>query len=542
MSSLAGVSGSRILAWAAFIATLSLSATRAHAAPAAAASIPAAHPSIFVRYQFEVDEILAMLKAAEGAPLDPKSTPARWLDEMGWRRWIRESSGKPFVLTQEMKTQLKAQEKFLRSAFSYAVGDAVWVPAEAGEQPYGHSGAKVNPRGQIARILRGEADTYFVVEVGVDNGSDGGMTHVDGKFYDGRPGKILSYGDSFRIEKKTYVYSLSEMERYNAPFRSMHVGSDTGAQVDYVRDAKWLAKMDAFKDKIIDKGLDIDFTAPAKEIYRKQRRLLVEMFRHFKMNRNAPGGAPLLGDVASGGGVCFTQACVLSHGVHAVGEPYGVRAMNISGTTINPQGGHGFVRLTIRGPEEVHVYDLAEAADGRQIFRGLEIKSNMLHYISDPGWADYGKTPDMFAAMPVEDAINPLPMDANRAIHELVQGRSFEEVIEKYGNKGPFVTNRQYKGALFYGSKQGEFLAPGAQIAEAAALEKALGSKLSALVDEAKTLKAEVLRGKAPSARAVKSRIYTDLVARNAGGIHLPGVSGEGIQVLLTEYLFRALR
>ncbi len=484
------------------------------------------------------------MERAQGSPLDRSAPAARWLDEMGWRRWVNEAQAAPFRLTAEMRAQLVAQDRFLRDSFAYQVGDAVWVPAERGEQPYGHSSARVNPRGKITSILRGSTETYFVVEVGVDNGSSGGMETRTGRYYDGRQGPVLSYGPDFRIEKKTYVYSLSEMDRFNGAFRSQSVGSDTGATVDYTRDAKWLTKLSEFKDRVVQRGLEIDFTAAPDQIYASQRRLVREMFNHFKMNRNTPTRGPLLGDVATSGGVCFTQACVLSHGVHAVGEPYGIRAMNISGATVNPTGGHGFVRLTMRGVNEAHVFDLVrDEFTGRTTYRGLEIRSNLVNFISDPGWADYGTTPDFFSAMPVEDAINPLPINANRAIHELVQGKSFEEVVQANGGRGAIAESRLgMRGELFAGSRQIEFVAPRGQIAEAAALEGRYGTELTSLVDEARALKGRVLAEPHGNARAVKSRILTDLVEARAVRMPMPGLSADGVKILLTEYLFRAVR
>jgi len=501
-------------------------------------------PSIFIRYQYDLPEVIALLEGAQGQPLSPDSAAARWLDEMGWRRWVNEARSTPFQFTAAMRAQIEAQDRFLKDSFSYQVGDAVWVPAERGEQPYGHGSARVNPRGKVTQILRGESETYFVVEVGVDNGSRGGMETRPGRYYDGSTGPVLGYTPNFTIEKKTYVYSLSEMERFNGAFRSQSVGSDTGATVDYTRDARWLAKLSQFKDKVIQRGLEIDFTAPTASIYSQQRRLVREMFNHFKMNRNAPSQGPLLGDVASGGGVCFTQACVLSHGVHAVGEPYGIRAMNINGATVNPTGGHGFVRLTMRGVDEAHVFDLVRnETTGATTFRGVEIKSNLIHFISDPGWADYGSTPDFFSAMPIEDAINPLPVNANRAIHELVQGKSFEDVISHYGGRGAVAASRDgLQGALFSGSKQIEFVSPRGQIAEAGSLESRYGTELSSLVDEARSLKVRVLAEPTGSARAVKTRILTELVEVRAAAMPMPGVSADGVKILLTEYLFRAVR
>ena len=516
----------------------------AHLQALAAGNAATDAPSIFIRYQYGIQEVIAMLEQAQGRPLDPQSNAARWLDEMGWRRWVNDAKTSPFQLTPAMRAQLLAQDRFLKDSFAYQVGDAVWVPAERGEQPYGFSQAKVNPRGKITQIVRGANETYFVVEVGVDNGAQGGVETRPGRYYDGSTGPVLSRGTNFSMTKKTYLYSLSEIDRFNGAFRSQSVGSDTGATVDYTRDAKWLAKLDEFKNRVVSRGLEIDFTASQDSIYSQQRRLVREMFNHFKMNRNVPTRGPLLGDVASSGGVCFTQACVLSHGVHAVGEPYGIRAMNINGSTVNPAGGHGFVRLTMRGVEEAHVFDfVSDPATGQTVYRGLEIRSNLIHFISDPGWADYGTTPDYFSAMPVEDAINPNPVNANRAVHELVQGKSFEEVVERYGGRGAVAESRLgMRGDLFAGSRQIEFVAPRGQIPEAATLESHFGSELNTMVQEAQALKARVLTEPAASPRAVKSRIFTDLVESRGARLAMPGVSAEGVKILLTEYLFRSLR
>lgn len=519
---------------AAFAMSSAFVSTVANAAPAQVSL----NPSIFIRYQFDVSEILAMLDAAQGKPLDPASAPARWLDEMGWRSWVKQYSTQPFTLTQAMRDQLLAQERFLKDSFSYQVGDVVWVPAEKGEQPYNHSGARVNPRGQIKNIIKGEKETYFLVEVGVDNGAQGGVHTIPGKYYDGRPGPVLDYSPTFNITKKQYLYSLSEMERYNGAFRSQSVGSDTGATVDYTKDVKWLKKIDDFKERVIAKKLEVDFTAPAAEIYATQRSLILEMFRYFKMNRNAPVGRPLLGDYASGGGVCFDQACVLAHGVHAVGEPYGIKAMNISGQTVNPTGGHGFTRITIRGPEEVHVYDLVKDAQGNVQYRGLEIKSGMINYISDPGWADYGVTEDQFAMMPVETAINPIPIDSNRAINDLIQGKSFEEVVLKDGGKGPMVGNADLHSDLFAGSHSIEFITPKGQIAEASELERSLSASMDEMVRDARGIKGTA--GISP--RELKTRIFSEVVEPRAAGLAVSGLSDGSLRILLTEYLFRAIK
>src|SRR5690348_11699953 len=71
-------------------------------------------PSFFIRYQYSAGDILKLLKKNEGKPLDPSSTAARWLDEMGWRKWVRDYSNKPFHLESEIISQLKAQEQFLK--------------------------------------------------------------------------------------------------------------------------------------------------------------------------------------------------------------------------------------------------------------------------------------------------------------------------------------------------------------------------------------------------------------------------------------------
>ena len=494
--------------------------------------------SIFIRYQYDSKDIVSMLEQANGKTLSPNSTAARWLDEMGWRRWVKEAEGKSFQFTSEMRAQLLAQDKLLSESFAYREGDAIWVPTEQGEKPYGFQNANVNARGQITKILKGDSATYFVVELGVDNGGQGGMQTIQGKYYDGHVGPVLDYGPNYKIEKKTYIYSMEEIERYNAPFRSALVSSDTGIQVDYVRDAKWIEKINRFKDQVIADKLEVDFTKTPSQIYAAQQRLIKAIFNFFKMNRNAPGGSPLLGDMAAGGGTCFTQACVLSHAVHAVGEPYGLRAINIKGSTVNPMGGHGFVRLMLRGVEETHVFDAKLDASGRALpGQGIQITSEAINYISDPGWADYGATPDYFSMMPIERSINPIPINANRAVHDVIQGDSFDKVVAGHGNKGAFVSQIEFRDDMFRGAKSAEFLNPRGQISEAATLERSLGSDMASMTNEAKALKSS-----AENARALKTRILTNIVERRAASLTLPGMNAENLKVLLTEYLFRAVK
>lgn len=492
------------------------------------------NPSIFVRYQFDLGEVLALLKQAQGKPLDPHSAVGRWLDEMGWRSELHAWAGKPYQLTPAFTAQLEAQDKFLRSSFELREGDAVWVPVEKGEAPYGYAQARVNPRGIIKNIIEGEHGTFVIVEVGVDNGAQGGMETKPGRYYDGRTGPVLSYGPNYVIERKPYLYSMSEILKHNAPFRATVVATDTGTKVDYVNDKNWLAKLDEFKEIVVKEKLGIDFTKPAAEVYAAQRRLMMRIFNFFKMNRNAPGGGPLLGDLAKGGGSCFTQACVMSHAVHAVGEPYGLAAVNISGSTINPAGGHGFLRIMLRGVDEVHVFDRDLTTNK---VTGLEIKSNKINFISDPGWADYGKTPDFHAMMPVEEALNPKPVDANRCLYDLIQGNSYEDVVVKNGNRGAMTAEARYRDEMFAGKRMSEFLSPKGQISEAKALEGALGSELDKMVQESRHLKAKV-----PHERALKSQIFREIVEPRVGSLRVPGMSPNTLRILLTEYIFRSVR
>jgi hypothetical protein len=78
------------------------------------------------------------------------------------------------------------------------------------------------------------------------------------------------------------------------------------------------------------------------------------------------------------------------------------------------------------------------------IYPGVTVKTSTWTGISDPGWADYGITPDFFARVPIAKALNPLPIDANRAVNGLSSQRKLSDVAEQIQAQGPLNTfNKQ---------------------------------------------------------------------------------------------------
>ena len=71
------------------------------------------------------------------------------------------------------------------------------------------------------------------------------------------------------------------------------------------------------------------------------------------------------------------------------------------------------------------------------VFPGVAVDASNSVLIADPGWADYGVTPDQFARMNVTMALNPLPIDSNRAVHGLSAHKTLAEVTAVIKAKGP---------------------------------------------------------------------------------------------------------
>jgi hypothetical protein len=76
-------------------------------------------PSIFIRYQLEVPEVLQLLRQNSGRPIDPQSVEGRWLTEMGWLNVVKEHAVKPFSLTPAFETQILRQAEFLKNTLGW---------------------------------------------------------------------------------------------------------------------------------------------------------------------------------------------------------------------------------------------------------------------------------------------------------------------------------------------------------------------------------------------------------------------------------------
>jgi hypothetical protein len=191
------------------------------------------------------------------------------------------------------------------------------------------------------------------------------------------------------------------------------------------------------------------------------------------MDRNARSQTGQgIGKRACGGGVCFDQALVLNYAIQGLGQTLGIKSYNLNGTTVNPMGGHGFVRYDLKTfPQEVvfdqvfpfelweeefvkrnrqmvkngFVQNNVTLADELATYPGIKLATSTWTGISDPGWADYGITPDFFARVPVGKALNPIPIDSNRAVNGLSSQRSLVDVAQNLQAKGPLATYTEQK-------------------------------------------------------------------------------------------------
>ncbi len=444
----------------------------------------------FARFKYTVDEALALLKQAEGKPL--KETEAAWqlLDDMGYWKTTRGSTAGPFKLSGQLEKQLQAQFKYLERAFRYDAGDVVWVPAQAkDEMPYGV--AKVNHRARIVKSITENDTEFFVVETLDDGPSQ--MENRQGTLYDGKKGTINYYKDTYQHRTVQRVFTRAELDRLNSPTTSKPV-DQLGEKLDWSKDEIWRAKLASFKDQMARKNFEIDWTASPEQIEARQKTLMKSIFGFFKMNRNAASKSGQgIGLRCSGGGVCFDQALVLTFAVQGVGTPSGLKAMNLNGTTVNPQGGHGFVRVDIKGNPQSVIYDQVVSYDylekngwsdsipKREVkFAGTEWKVNNFVGISDPGWADYGVTPDYFSLMDVGDSLNPFPLNANRAVLGVASHRTLSEVSGELGAKGPLAVYKPQRVAVLNDAARKAMLEAFAKHQDDASLRKELRSVLQA--------------------------------------------------------------
>lgn len=417
----------------------------------------------FARFKYTLAEALDVLKNADGKPMADAIEARNLLDDMGYWSLVRNQS--VLKLTPELKNKIEAHYSYLQKAYSYEAGDLVWVKAEnAQEKAYGVG--DVNHRAQIKKHMRIDGTDYYEVEVYVDGANQ--MSKRQGTFYDGRKGDIVYYSPNYQLTKVTKVINKVEMDALNSPASSLPV-DNVGEVLDWAKDQVWRDKLEAFKSKMASKNFEIDFTQPPQEIEKKQQELMLELFRHFKMNRNAPSNNGRgIGLRSCGGGVCFDQALVLTFGIQALGQTLGIKAYNLNGTTVNPLGGHGFVRYDLKTNlqevifDRVFPYELWESEYNKRkaalkdpnatlevdfdlppekaIYKGVSVRTKTWTGISDPGWADYGVTPDFFARVSVNKALNPLPVDSNRAVNGLSSQRSLSEVSEKIQARGPLNT------------------------------------------------------------------------------------------------------
>jgi hypothetical protein len=417
----------------------------------------------FARFKYDLDGALEVLKKADGKPMADAHDARNLLDDLGYWSVVRNDTTLKF--TPELQAKIEAQYKYLKKAFTYEVGDLVWVTAESpAEKPYGIG--QVNHRAQIADHMVIDGTDLYKVDVYVDGSAK--MVQRQGTLYDGRKGTIVYYGPGYQLEKITKVLTRAELDKVNSPASSLPK-DNMGEVLDWAGDKVWRDKLEDFKSKLAKTNFEIDFRKSPAEIEAKQQELMLEIFRHFKMNRNAPSNSGKgIGLRACGGGVCFDQALVLAYAVQAVGQTSGIKALNLNGTTVNPMGGHGFVRYDLKtNPQaitfdKVFSYDLWEAEfakrqkivkdggvpqldfefpEGKATYEGVKVKTSTWIGISDPGWADYGITPDFFARVPFVKALNPIPIDSNRAVNGLSSQRNLSDVAQQLQAKGPLNTH-----------------------------------------------------------------------------------------------------
>ncbi|GIL17862.1 MAG: hypothetical protein BroJett040_16130 [Oligoflexia bacterium] len=419
----------------------------------------------FARFKYDAKTAIETLKKAEGQELLNSAEATALLEDLGYWKEVRQSG--VFHLTTDLQERIEAQYKYLSKAFRYEKGDTVWV-SSTGQMDLTYGVGRVNHRAQIVDHLRTGDTDFYVVDIYTDG--PGKMQKRVGTYYDGRKGEIIYYGDNYQLEKATRVFTKTELDALNSPGSSLPQDNQ-GEKIDWVNDQVWLEKLESFKDKMAQNGFSIDFRESPDVIQAKQQELMVQIFRHFKMNRNAMSQSGRgLGLRASGGGVCFDQALVLTYAIQGVGQTLGIKAFNLNGTTVNPQGGHGFVRYELKTLLQTQNFDRVWAYEHWEseykkakhiekqsgvpllslkldsalaIYQGVDVRTSTWTGISDPGWADYGVTPDFFARVPVNEALNPIPVDSNRAVHGLSSQRNLVDVAQQIKAQGPMNTYRK---------------------------------------------------------------------------------------------------
>ena len=414
----------------------------------------------FARFKYDNSQVMSLLANASGRPIADSPQAKEYLDDMGYWSIVRAPG--PFIFTPELQNQIAAQLKYLKKAYTYEPSDIVWLKAESeDEKPYGI--AKVNHRAVIREHQLVDGTDYYLVEEYVDGASQ--MSRRQGVLYNDKPGEILYYKDDYKLNSKMKVVTKTELDEMNSPASSLEK-DNVGEVLDWKNDKIWQNKLEDFKAKMVSENFAVDWTAKPTELYAKQSELLLRIFSFFKMNRNAPkNNGQGIGMRACGGGVCFDQALVLSFAIQALGQTQGLKAMNLNGTTLNPEGGHGFVRVDIKTKTVKTIFERVinfdEWLTNRNlvlsselyahedpmavlmskatniVYKGQAVEASNSVLIADPGWFDYGITPDQFARLNVTMALNPLPIDSNRAVHGLSSHKTLAEVSAAVGAKGP---------------------------------------------------------------------------------------------------------
>lgn len=420
-------------------------------------------PDYFARFKYSEQEAVRLIQNAHGKTWSEAPVVRQLMDDLGFWKMVRQDS--MIRVTPELKDKLRAQYRYLEKAFKYEVGDLVWVfAANESEKAYGVG--RVNHRAQIIEHQVVDGADLFLVDVYVDGAQQ--MQERIGTLYTGNKGKITYYKPDYQLTKIRRIYTKTELDALNSPSTTLPV-DNVGEKYDWTNDQVWLEKLEKFKSQMANNGFEIDFRAEPKEIEQKQQELMLQIFRFFKMNRNAPSNNGRgIGLRSCGGGVCFDQALVLTSAIQAVGQTLGIKAYNLNGTTVNPMGGHGFVRYDLKTVtryntfDKVFPYEAWEELHAKKkhdpklsggvlvidyklpsslaTYPGVKVKTSTWTGISDPGWADYGITPDFFARMPVGEALNPLPVDSNRAVHGMSSSRSLTEVAQNLNAQGPLNT------------------------------------------------------------------------------------------------------
>lgn len=413
----------------------------------------------FARFKYESSEAIELLKNADGKLLADSPEALTLLEDMGY--WKETRKAGVFNFSTELKEKITAHYNYLNRAFKYEAGDIVWVAAQGNtELTYGVG--RVNHRAQIVEHARVNETDMYLVDVYVDGPTK--MSKQMGTLYDGRQGEIIYYSKDYNLEKIRRLMTKTELDTLNSPGSSLPVDSQ-GEKLDWAGDKIWNDKLEAFKDKMAAADFEIDFREIPSQIQAKQQELMLQIFKHFKMNRNSPSqNGRGIGPRSCGGGVCFDQALVLNYAIQGVGQTLGIKSFNLNGTTVNPQGGHGFVRYDLKTMSQDVTFDrvwsyeiwATEHAKQKNIvkqggvpqldikldpalayYQGVTVRSTTWTGISDPGWADYGVTPDFFARVPLSQALSPLPVDSNRAVHGLSSQRNLVDVAEQLKAKGP---------------------------------------------------------------------------------------------------------